>query len=263
MVIQKKECKCRVDIILIELLMVLLVFVCIGYSEEEESKKLLYTAEGYIEQKDYPKAIGTLNLLLKEYPESGVSQLAQIELGLCHFSLKEYNKAEEVFQKLLSTAPEMTYRTILFYLSVTQWKLGKYKEALNDFKEVLERNPDKEMAASLHHFIGECCIKLKDYSGAADEFKAVINSSPNSNISDRAKDLLTHLTNGTAAQIKNFYLDDITLSPVLKSGPDSGYFYRAGPTSKNIEVEKKVIFREAPPFPYPQKLNEIPPIKRQ
>ena len=64
-------------------------------------------------------------------------------VGLCEFTLKDYDKAEERFNKAKEIKTEMRYETYLYAGRIFQYK-GKYDEAIADLEQYKKLAPPKE-----------------------------------------------------------------------------------------------------------------------
>jgi len=64
-------------------------------------------------------------------------------VGLCEFTLKDYDKAEERFNKAKEIKTDMRYETYLYAGKIFQYK-AKYDEAIADFEQYKKLAPPKE-----------------------------------------------------------------------------------------------------------------------
>ncbi len=97
-------------------------------------------------------------------------------LCLNHIKNGEYETALSFFDKALREDEEDP--DILYFLGVTQFNLGKYKEALKTFDQIIKskRKPYREYIPTLIHlYKSRIYDKLKDHKSALSEYKVVLS----------------------------------------------------------------------------------------
>jgi tetratricopeptide (TPR) repeat protein len=142
--------------------------------------------------KGYQEAIDEFERIQRKYPHTDVVQLAQLQLGQGFLNSKQYDKAVETYRKFLDSNPqEGLYRLLVLqnlgyayegqgnyqraldsfqslvakgesflqpwgYLNVSRCyeKLGKREEALKTYRIFLEKFPDSAMAPMIRGKIG-------------------------------------------------------------------------------------------------------------
>ncbi len=94
----------------------------------------------YYSLENYETAREILEELLKQYPD--YLEIAKVNTLyiLCLIQLKEYSKAEEVIHRRLSVEPSDT--TLLALLAGIKEKKGNFKEAVENHRKVLRIDPD-------------------------------------------------------------------------------------------------------------------------
>lgn len=99
---------------------------------------------GLAKQKFYAgDVVGALNLY-KEVLIKNPNDVAVLHfVGLCHFTLKDYEKASEHFNKAKEIKTDLKYETYLYTGKLFQMA-GKYDEAIVDFNEYKKLAPVKE-----------------------------------------------------------------------------------------------------------------------
>ncbi|MEO0769200.1 MAG: tetratricopeptide repeat protein, partial [Cyanobacteria bacterium J06649_4] len=131
----------------------------------------------YAAQGEYKQAISNYNIAAKLEPSSseiyynrGKAFIAKQENNDEALALRDFNKAIES-----SISQNYIYyfdRGNLFFAT------GKYKQAIEDFKEAIKLNPDFPRA---YYLIGESRLKYEsDYIGAAESFEKVAELDPSS-----------------------------------------------------------------------------------
>lgn len=61
----------------------------------------------------YLDAIGILNQLVDEFPESELVDDAYYDIGLCYFNMNQFQTAIEIFQKVINEFPEATISVLI------------------------------------------------------------------------------------------------------------------------------------------------------
>ena len=106
---------------------------------------LLMLAEWRIEDEDYIRAENLLHQLLDEHPDSDEFADAYFLLGLTYQSLKQYEKSNEVFQRLLETkVPRRTKMDARFNIATNLLEAGQYEQSLADAKELKEEEYNED-----------------------------------------------------------------------------------------------------------------------
>ncbi len=101
---------------------------------------------GLAKQKFYAgDVVGALNIykevLIKNPKDATVLHF----VGLCHYTLKDYDKATEAFNKAKEDKAATKYETYLYTGKIFQWQ-GKYDEAIADYEVYKSKATPKEAA---------------------------------------------------------------------------------------------------------------------
>ena len=89
-------------------------------------------------------------------------------IGCCHMELKNYDKAIEVFQSIISTSH---WETPWYNIGRVYLKLNRNDEAFTCFNEALDISPDCD---ACHFYLGVYYEKTKDYKKAINSYKKAI-----------------------------------------------------------------------------------------
>ncbi len=99
---------------------------------------------GLAKQKFYAgDVVGALNLYKEVLIKNPQDVTVLHFVGLCHFTLKDYEKASEHFNKAKEIKTDIKYETYLYTGKLFQMA-GKYDEAIVDFEEYKKLAPAKE-----------------------------------------------------------------------------------------------------------------------
>jgi tetratricopeptide (TPR) repeat protein len=99
---------------------------------------------GLAKQKFYAgDVVGALNLYKEVLVKNPKDATVLHFVGLCHYTLKDYEKATEAFNKAKENKTETKYETYLYTGKIFQLQ-GKYDEAIADFGEYKKMAPAKE-----------------------------------------------------------------------------------------------------------------------
>ncbi len=106
-------------------------------------------------------------------------------IGICHFKLRNYHKAEEFFELALKN--NLTQIELYYNLGITKYKLKNYKEAIT----YLEKAKTSTLLApsSLYTLIS-CYIKIKEYKKAKNTYIELYTNYSTSLYVLKAQDLL-------------------------------------------------------------------------
>ncbi|CAB1276791.1 XrtA/PEP-CTERM system TPR-repeat protein PrsT [Candidatus Nitrosacidococcus tergens] len=120
--------------------------------------------------KNYEGAAQDLDILKKKNPNHPTVNYGY---GLLNFEQKKYPDAEEDFQKVLNV---QEYTPALFYLGLTQYRLGKIEQAEKNLAQFVAQSPDNSTGAKL---LGEIRLSKGDYNGAKSILSKVLTKTPN------------------------------------------------------------------------------------
>lgn len=139
-----------------------------------------------IEQKKYAQAIYELEKLGERI---NVDWQAGYYLGIAYFRLKDYETAEKYFAKAFIADPE--HDELVFNLGLTMLKLGKYVQAIENFRKAMETNLVLEPRA--RYYIGVCLLKQDNKKDAEENFYAIIENWPASKYADMSVKIIRSL----------------------------------------------------------------------
>lgn len=126
-----------------------------------------YIIQIYFAKKEYKEVIKYGKPLVDKKDIREREQVAQL-VGQSYFELGEYRKALPLLEKYVSGTPKVS-KEALYQLGYTQYKTGKYKEAIKNFKELNgEKNP---LGQNALYNMADCLLKTKNKSAARQAFQ--------------------------------------------------------------------------------------------
>ena len=177
-------------------------FINPKYAVKETPQKQFDWAMGFYQAKDYKKAIGEFEKLIKNYPLSRLASEAQFYIAESCEKISEYYRAFENYQLVIDKYPyterveEVIHRQYrianLFYSGQKARLFGlallpAKDKAVEIFAKVVENAPYGKYADVAQYKLGLCYMDLKDYINAALAFKEIIENYPKSELVDDAK----------------------------------------------------------------------------
>ncbi|HET7101331.1 MAG TPA: tetratricopeptide repeat protein, partial [Terriglobia bacterium] len=167
----------------------------------------LNLAEANLEQKRYTAAIYHLRKALALSPPAEISDHLQMDLGVAYSENQQYEKASEVFKKLIARHPDSAQ--LHFNLATSYAHHEQYAEAAQEYQRALKLDPSNEAArislaqalletdkmasavpyalkytqdrpqdASGFELLGECYRKLGKYTQAAETLRRAARLDP-------------------------------------------------------------------------------------
>ena len=139
------------------------------------------------------KAIENYEKLLSAYPQHKDSNAdAHLRLARSYLVLNRHAEAYREFENLYSKYPDSPHvPEATFATGVTLYRLGKYPQAIERFKEYLQKNPNGEYAKHSYFWIADCYSQIKDTDQAEIWYRDGLRHFPDR--SDLPKDVLIHL----------------------------------------------------------------------
>lgn len=115
----------------------------------------LQLGQGFLEQKQYDRAVETYRKFLDSKPRERLYRLFALEnLGYAYEGQGDYQNALDSFQGLIDMGESFLQPLGYFHKGRCYEKLGKKEEALKNYRRFLEKFPDSTMAPTAKHKIG-------------------------------------------------------------------------------------------------------------
>ena len=181
---------------------------------------ILYSASGWSETDLKLTQQETQNeiIKLKENIEKDYRNIKSLnDLGVIYLKLGKYDQAIEQFKKALEVDPNYTFGPFLFGNIYTDAK--NYQEKINDFKDVIKTNREYARA---HNYLGLTYLKKKNYSAAKNSLLESIKVNPNYAKANNNLGVLYEEMGNTAKAIESYQM----AQRIDPNDPDS--FYNLG-----------------------------------
>jgi len=188
---------------------------------------------------DYPKAIESFQEVIDNYPYSEYSLLSELAIADIHFEREEYDEASSYYHDFVELHPNHPKVAYALYrnglCSYNQMRAADRdqaatREAVAQFRALLERFPTSDMTEDAQIRLGECENRLalqgieigdfyfsqRDWHAAARRYRAALNQFPSHQ--DRARTMV-HL-GVSLARLHHYGEAESALRRALELGPD-------------------------------------------
>lgn len=123
------------------------------------------------ELQQFPEAIDSYTLIVRQYPESTLAPDAQFKLAQCYEESGRFDDALEAYVTLAATYPKSPLiASVMIRISDHFFKSEKFDIAANVGEKFLEKFENHEYASRIAFRIGQCYYKAKEYKQAGDSF---------------------------------------------------------------------------------------------
>jgi TolA-binding protein len=144
------------------------------YSDKTSEARLL-AGQSYFYQGRYLEALNTLEALLLEPKAANIKDALYFWMAELHFKGNNFEKAVAFYQKLINDFPQSFYVPAAYYsLGWSFSQMGKYQQALQNFKSLLERFPSEPQSKDAAFKLIECLYNLKEYFELKNKIKSVL-----------------------------------------------------------------------------------------
>ena len=209
---------------------------------KDSPQEQLAFAQGFFEQRDYPRAVQEFRKLVKAYKASPEAADAQYFVGRCAEETTDYYRAFVEYRKTIQTYPstskfndilEREFRLGNLFLGGQKRKmLGKFAwwpardKAVEIFRAIVEDAPFTEYGQLAQYQLGLSHMALKDYEAAVGAFEELITKYPESSLVDDARFQIAQ------ASLKGTFRPDYDQSPTERAIRELRTFLREYPESE-------------------------------
>ncbi|HMO13060.1 MAG TPA: tetratricopeptide repeat protein [Pirellulaceae bacterium] len=160
-----------------------------------EAEQINSTAAGLHNNGEYSLAAEKWKELIQKYPNTSLSNKARYYLGVCHYSLKEFDLAIDSFRDAISKAAnDKTFGNLpdaYLLLGFSQFSLSKaakergddeetsaklLADAVKSYEQLLEKFPDHKLAQDARYFKGEAHYHAGDLGQAVAAFQHLVEN---------------------------------------------------------------------------------------
>ncbi|MFH1362725.1 MAG: tetratricopeptide repeat protein [Candidatus Omnitrophota bacterium] len=153
-------------------------------------KELRLSSQGdyYFKIKDYLQALETFNMFVRDYPQSRLLAGAYLNKADILYELGRLNDAVYAYKYVLDNFPDSedieAINKAHYGLAWSYLKSGKFKEAIDEFKNTLEyaSNPVVKVSSQIH--IADAYQETGRYQEALDMYSLVLKDDPNTIYAD-------------------------------------------------------------------------------
>ena len=134
----------------------------------------LYLGRCYFYQKKYNDAIGHFNALLRSLSAGEIRGGVYYWIAEAYFRTNDFPQAYDFYEKLLRECPESPYSQQAIYSSA--WCLfeqGKFEQAKERFSQFKNKFPRDALSQEADFKIVECLYNLKDYAKLKTELERI------------------------------------------------------------------------------------------
>lgn len=122
------------------------------------------------------------------------SEKQDFEAALAIFRTGEFGASQPAFSNFLKRYPLSGYGpSALFWLGNAQYATKNYKEAMENFRALIARDPEHVRAPEAVLSIANCQTELKDVRGAKKTLEDLLKAYPSSEAASAAKERLSRL----------------------------------------------------------------------
>jgi len=155
-----------------------------------KNKQLRLSSQGayYFKSKDYIQALETFNMFIRDYPESGLIEDAYLNKADILYELGRLNDAVYVYKYILDNFSRSNNSEVInkahYGLAWTYLKNGKFKKAIDEFKNTLEYaySPMVKVSSQIH--IADAYQETAKFDEALDMYSDILENHPNTIYAD-------------------------------------------------------------------------------
>jgi len=168
---------------------------------KDTAQEQLQAGMAFYDAKDYKKAIGDFDKVVRFYPNSIHAPIAQYYIGRSYENMEEYFHSYLAYQKVVDTYPHAKNREeiimrqynigVMFYEGKKATVMGlpilpAIDKGIEIFERVINNSPYGEYADKSQFKMGESYKKTNRFAEAAMAFQKLVNDYPKSNLVEQA-----------------------------------------------------------------------------
>jgi outer membrane protein assembly factor BamD len=172
------------------------------YAAKDNPQAQMEWAQGFFEEKDYPRAAKEFTRLVQAYPRSELAPEAQYMAGLSFELAENPGDAFNAYKKLVEIYPfSKRFKDAIereFFIAeslrggkkltlIGPVKVGSLDKAVEIYQHVMEQAPYSEFGPRAQFQLGECYIQQKRFEDANRAFQKILDEYPASPLVDEAK----------------------------------------------------------------------------
>lgn len=153
-----------------------------GYPQYSRAAEALFTSGeilGLFLDKNQDALLAYL-LLIRDYPQSDWAMRARLKAALLYKNqLRDYSQALSLLQKVVDAGGDEADR-VQYEIADSYFQLNNFEQARIEFESLEKSFPNSALLAEVRFRIGMTQAFEKSYRGAAESFRRVIDSWPDS-----------------------------------------------------------------------------------
>ena len=123
------------------------------------------------ELQQWPEAIDSYTVIVRQYPENTLAADAQFKLAQCYEESGRFDEALEAYVTLAATYPKSPLiANVMIRISDHFFKAEKFDVAAQVGEKFLEKFEGHEYGSRIAFRVGQCYYKAKNYTKAGDSF---------------------------------------------------------------------------------------------
>jgi TolA-binding protein len=149
---------------------------------EAGAVRLLRTAQQYLENKEYERAVSILQSILERFPDSPVRHEAHLMLGRHYRDQQKFDKAVEHLRHVqildqpgavLDEAAKALVQETLYLLGACYYDMHQYDAAFPILRKLTRDHPSSVWANQAYYYIGMCHFMQKNWQKAIEALSLV------------------------------------------------------------------------------------------
>ena len=145
-------------------------------AQDNDEAELFLVAQKAFEDGFYDVAMRYINQLFEENPKTEKHIQAKLLLGQCYFFKSQYLKAYDTFAGLLKYNEYKD--ATLYWLGETYLKNSNYKDAEEQYTQLIDLYPDSIYAPQAHYSLGWTYFSQNKFKKAKTAFLKLIRNFP-------------------------------------------------------------------------------------
>ncbi|MHB8173882.1 MAG: tetratricopeptide repeat protein, partial [Nitrospirota bacterium] len=191
------------------------------YPEAEGRDRFLYgLGWSYFKLGDMPKSAENFEMLVENYPNSGLAVTAYLQLGEARAQMKNYKRAAKAYEQALSKAKDPAdAKTARYDLAWAYYQAKMFKEASDVLDGMLANRKDLDSPDYIEaeNLLARCKLYIGDYPPAISIFEKIADKYPSNPL---AQDALMGLAEAYERHDEPYKAVD-TYKRLLKNYPES------------------------------------------
>ncbi|MDD5005979.1 MAG: tetratricopeptide repeat protein [Candidatus Omnitrophica bacterium] len=167
-----------------------------GKIDDKETKEIVVKAHYnlgriYLKTEDPRSALGEFQKAIALSNDDQIKLSSLYELGGIYQNRQEFDKAIDVYTRILKDYPYNSYNDYVWYqLSLVYLKLGKTETAISSLREFNKKFTQSELLDEVNYYLGYAYFKNNEFKESCNQLQKFLDAFPDSPYRDRASYLL-------------------------------------------------------------------------